>query len=158
MVVVVWALLRTAPTGISITPIVLADINPNDIESVTVLKGPEATALYGSQASSGAIVITTKKGKSTDGKLLITYDNNFRMQKNTRFAEVNNDFGPGTSNGVPTAPPLTANLLHSVRRGRPARSSTTIFHHFIVPVLHKLTTWDLSSERRMWDSDSPVNI
>ena len=41
----------------------IADLNPNDIESVTVLKGPEATALYGSQASSGAIVITTKKQK-----------------------------------------------------------------------------------------------
>ncbi|HEU4607685.1 MAG TPA: SusC/RagA family TonB-linked outer membrane protein, partial [Chitinophagaceae bacterium] len=38
------------------------DINPNDIESVTVLKGPAATALYGIQAASGAIVITTKKG------------------------------------------------------------------------------------------------
>ncbi|MBK6634991.1 MAG: TonB-dependent receptor plug domain-containing protein [Chitinophagaceae bacterium] len=39
----------------------ISDINPNDIESITVLKGPEATALYGSQASSGAIIITTKK-------------------------------------------------------------------------------------------------
>jgi TonB-dependent SusC/RagA subfamily outer membrane receptor len=46
----------------------IADINPNDIESVTVLKGPEATALYGSQASSGAIVITTKKARNTTGK------------------------------------------------------------------------------------------
>ncbi|WP_457832423.1 TonB-dependent receptor plug domain-containing protein, partial [Staphylococcus aureus] len=42
----------------------MADLNPNDIENVTVLKGPEATALYGSQASSGAIVITTKRAKS----------------------------------------------------------------------------------------------
>jgi TonB-dependent SusC/RagA subfamily outer membrane receptor len=39
----------------------IADINPNDIDNVTILKGPEATALYGSQASNGAIVITTKK-------------------------------------------------------------------------------------------------
>jgi TonB-linked SusC/RagA family outer membrane protein len=85
----------------------IADLNPNDIESVTVLKGPEATALYGSQASNGAIVITTKKAKSTEGKINITYDNNFRMQKNTRFAEENNEYGPGTSNGIPTAPPLT---------------------------------------------------
>ena len=38
------------------------DINPNDIESISVLKGPAATALYGIQASSGAIIITTKKG------------------------------------------------------------------------------------------------
>ncbi len=83
----------------------IADINPNDIESVTVLKGPEATALYGSQASNGAIVITTKKGRATGGKVLINYDNNFRFQRITRFASVNNDFGPGTF-GVPTAPPL----------------------------------------------------
>lgn len=55
----------------------IADINPNDIESVTILKGPEATALYGSQAGSGAIIITTKRSKSTNGKLLIAYDNNF---------------------------------------------------------------------------------
>lgn len=83
----------------------MADINPNDIESVTILKGPEATALYGSQANSGAVVITTKKAKGTAGKILVSYDNNFRMQKITRFAEVNNDYGPGT-NGVPPAPPL----------------------------------------------------
>src|SRR5260221_6035730 len=79
----------------------IADINPSDIESVTVLKGPEATALYGSQASSGAIVITTKKAKGTNGKVLISYDDNFRFQRITRFAEINNDYGPG-SNNVPS--------------------------------------------------------
>ncbi len=79
----------------------IADLNPNDIESYTVLKGPEATALYGSQASSGAIVITTKKAKGTNRKILVSYDNNFRMQKLTRFADVNNEYGPGASNGVP---------------------------------------------------------
>ena len=47
----------------------IADLNPNDIDQVTVLKGPEATALYGSQASNGAIVITTKKSKATNGKI-----------------------------------------------------------------------------------------
>jgi len=84
----------------------IADINPNDIDNVTVLKGPEATALYGSQASNGAIVITTKKSKSTSGKILVTYDNNFRSQEINRFAQVNSDYGPGSSNGIPTAPPL----------------------------------------------------
>ena len=60
----------------------IADINPNDIESVTVLKGPEATVLYGSAASNGAIVITTKKAKITAGKRFnINYDNSFRFQK-----------------------------------------------------------------------------
>ncbi|HTG55685.1 MAG TPA: TonB-dependent receptor plug domain-containing protein, partial [Niabella sp.] len=41
----------------------LADINPNDIESVSVLKGPGAAALYGARGANGAIIITTKKGK-----------------------------------------------------------------------------------------------
>ncbi|MDQ6608562.1 MAG: SusC/RagA family TonB-linked outer membrane protein, partial [Bacteroidota bacterium] len=85
----------------------IADINPNDIEVITVLKGPEATALYGSQASNGAIVITTKKARGTSGKVLVNYDNNFRLQKITRFAQINNDYGPGFSNGIPTPPPLS---------------------------------------------------
>ena len=46
-----------------------ADINPDDIESISVLKGANAAALYGSRAQSGAIVITTKKGK--EGKSAI---------------------------------------------------------------------------------------
>src|SRR5436190_10864997 len=108
----------------------IADLNPNDIESVTVLKGPEATALYGSQASSGAIVITTKKGKSTDGKVLITYDNNFRMQKNTRFAEINNDYGPGTSNGVPTLPPLQGQFTSFGPKWAPGTTLYDNLHHF----------------------------
>lgn len=74
----------------------IADLNPNDIESVTVLKGPEATALYGSQASSGAIVITTKKAKPT-GKFTVAYDNNLRMQKLTRLPKVSNRFSQGTN-------------------------------------------------------------
>ncbi|MGY0037541.1 TonB-dependent receptor plug domain-containing protein [Pedobacter sp. NJ-S-72] len=51
------------------------DINPEDIESITVLKGPSAAGLYGLRAASGAIVITTKKGASGAGK--ISYSNNF---------------------------------------------------------------------------------
>src|SRR5690606_27661549 len=39
------------------------DINPEDIENVSVLKGPAAAALYGSRAAAGAVIITTKKGK-----------------------------------------------------------------------------------------------
>lgn len=78
----------------------IADINPNDIESITVLKGPEATALYGSQASSGAIIITTKKGKP-GGKLVLNYDNAFRLSELTRFPKVQTTFGNG-QNGVST--------------------------------------------------------
>ncbi len=74
----------------------IADINPSDIETITVLKGPEATALYGSQASSGAILITTRKAKSN--KLAIQYDNSFRFQRVTRWPETLDAYQPGTSN------------------------------------------------------------
>lgn len=75
----------------------ISDINPNDIENVTVLKGPEATALYGSQASSGAIIITTKKAKSN--KLAVQYDNAFRGSKVVRLQESYDKYDIG-ENGV----------------------------------------------------------
>ena len=78
----------------------ISDINPNDIESVTVLKGPEATVLYGSAASNGAIVITTKKAKLTNGKRInINYDNSFRFQKLQNIPSTFNGFLQG-SNGI----------------------------------------------------------
>ncbi|RFM27104.1 SusC/RagA family TonB-linked outer membrane protein [Deminuibacter soli] len=75
----------------------IADLNPNDIESVTVLKGPEATALYGSQASSGAIVITTRKPKLNS--VSVSYDNSFRTQTITRFNKTVDAYSIG-NNGV----------------------------------------------------------
>lgn len=74
----------------------VSDLNPNDIENVTVLKGPEATALYGSQASSGAIVITTRKAKSS--KLAVQYDNAFRVQVLNRFPPMFDGYTNGTNN------------------------------------------------------------
>lgn len=73
----------------------IADINPNDIETITVLKGPEATALYGSQASSGAIVITTRKAKTN--KLAVQYDNSFRWSKMTRLPEYFDEYSSGAN-------------------------------------------------------------
>lgn len=58
------------PSGIANNP--LADINPNDIETIDILKDAAATAIYGSRAANGVLVITTKKGKA--GKATITYD------------------------------------------------------------------------------------
>ena len=46
---------------------VISDINPNDIESISILKGPSAAALYGSRAGNGVVLITTKSGKSSKG-------------------------------------------------------------------------------------------
>ncbi|WEK21391.1 MAG: SusC/RagA family TonB-linked outer membrane protein [Candidatus Pedobacter colombiensis] len=73
------------------------DINPNDIETYTIMKGPEATALYGSAGASGAILITTKKGKS--GKSTVTYNNSFRVEHLNKFPEIQQVYNSGT-NGV----------------------------------------------------------
>lgn len=69
------------------------DINPDDIESMTVLKGAAAAALYGSDASNGAIIITTKKGSAGNGK--VTYSNSFRWDKAYGWPEVQNKYGNG---------------------------------------------------------------
>ncbi|WP_411273189.1 SusC/RagA family TonB-linked outer membrane protein [Daejeonella sp.] len=69
------------------------DINPEDIESVTVLKGPAAAALYGIRAASGAIVITTKKG--TGGAAKISYQNNFSVDNVNKLPTIQGKFKQG---------------------------------------------------------------
>ena len=67
---------------------VLSSINPNDIEDFTVLKDASATAIYGSRASNGVILITTKKGKS--GKIKVTYDGNVSVANKKKTVDVLN--------------------------------------------------------------------
>lgn len=86
----------------------ISDINPNDIASITILKGPEATALYGSQASSGAIIITTKKPEM-NGRINVSYDNSFRFNKITRFPEILDTYSQG-KDGEATNNPAEAFL------------------------------------------------
>jgi TonB-linked SusC/RagA family outer membrane protein len=69
-----------------------ADINPEDIESLTVLKGPEASALYGIDAANGAIVITTKRGHSGSGGF--EYSNNFSVQQVRARPDIQTVYGP----------------------------------------------------------------
>lgn len=79
----------------------IADLNPDDIETVTVLKGADAAAVYGSSASGGAIVITTRKGHSGNGA--VTYDNNFSFANAYLFPKVQTTFGIGTNGNTSTA-------------------------------------------------------
>lgn len=72
-----------------------AAINPADIESVNVLKGPAAAALYGSRAANGAIVITTKKGVS--GKGNVSVNSYYYVTEVGRLPEFQNEFGGGNS-------------------------------------------------------------
>ncbi|MGM9762895.1 MAG: SusC/RagA family TonB-linked outer membrane protein [Candidatus Cryptobacteroides sp.] len=66
---------------------ILAAINPNDIESYTVLKDASATAIYGSRASNGVIIITTKKGSGTRG-IKVNYSSNYGVDVNTEQVPV----------------------------------------------------------------------
>lgn len=72
--------------GISGSGNLLNSINPNDIESMTVLKDASATALYGSRASNGVLIITTKKG--TKGKIKFNYNNMFSLGVITNKVDV----------------------------------------------------------------------
>lgn len=72
------------------------DLNPNNIESVNVLTGPAAAVLYGSRASNGAIIITTKKGSGTKGKVNITLISSYSQQKVYGFPKLQNSYGQGT--------------------------------------------------------------
>ena len=71
-----------------------ADINPEDIESITVLKGASATALYGSRAGNGAIIITTKRGDQNEA-VKVTYDGSFQVSSVLRIPNIQNRFGQG---------------------------------------------------------------
>lgn len=70
-----------------------SDINPDDIETIDVLKGPNAAALYGSRAANGAIIITTKKAKENRFKLSVNSNTMFRYI--TGWPEFQNSFGMG---------------------------------------------------------------
>ncbi|MBP5257241.1 MAG: TonB-dependent receptor plug domain-containing protein, partial [Prevotella sp.] len=74
----------------------ISNINPNDIESMTVLKGAAATALYGSRAANGVIVITTKSGKRSDTRnFSITYDGSVQWRQVSTLPKFQNKFGQG---------------------------------------------------------------
>jgi TonB-linked SusC/RagA family outer membrane protein len=81
------------------------DINPDDIETMTVLKGPAAAALYGAQAASGAIIITTKKAR-VRGKSKgfgVTYSSSLELQKVNKLPELQTKYGQGTGGGTISA-------------------------------------------------------
>lgn len=73
------------------------DIDPNDIESINILKGQAASALYGMRASNGVIVITTKSGKGVaKGKPTITFRSNLSFDVVSTLPELQNEFGQGS--------------------------------------------------------------
>ena len=71
-----------------------ADINPNDIENITVLKGAAAAALYGQDAANGVIMITTKQGEA--GKIKVQANGSWQWDTPTRLPELQDTYMPGS--------------------------------------------------------------
>jgi TonB-linked SusC/RagA family outer membrane protein len=77
----------------------IANINPDDIENMTVLKGASAAALYGSRATNGVILITTKGGKK--GTLQVEYNMNYAIDKAINFTDYQYEYGQGQLGAKP---------------------------------------------------------
>ena len=72
------------------------DLDPNDIESINILKGQAASAVYGMRASNGVIVITTKSGKGArKGKPQISFNTNLAFDKVSTLPELQTEYGQG---------------------------------------------------------------
>ena len=112
-----------------------ADINPEDIENLTVLKGPEATAMYGIDGANGAIVITTKKGKK--GKANVTYNGNVRFDFVNNLPKTQSVFDQG-SGGV-TNPTSRAFFGQRIPAGRPLFDNINSFFRTGVSQQHNLS-------------------
>ena len=75
----------------------LVDINPEDIENISILKGAAASALYGSEAANGVVMITTKKGKKGSGTQ-VDFSANVSFDKVAYMPEIQKEYGPGYDN------------------------------------------------------------
>ncbi len=73
----------------------IADINPDDIESISVLKGPGATALYGSRAANGALIITTKSGSKKTKGIGISVNSNYSINSVLKWPDYQHEYGQG---------------------------------------------------------------
>ena len=74
----------------------LSDLNPDDIEALSVLKGPNAAALYGSRAANGVILITTRKGRNTSGRMRTELNTNLTFEDPAILPEFQNGYGQGS--------------------------------------------------------------
>ncbi len=85
----------------------LSSINPDDVESMTILKGAPAAALYGSRAQNGVIMITTKTKGKTKG-IGLSYNFNFTSEKPLDFTDYQKEYGQGENGVRPTSPNPTS--------------------------------------------------
>jgi TonB-linked SusC/RagA family outer membrane protein len=86
------------------------DINSDDIETITVLKGAAATALYGARAKNGAIVITTKKGKK--GQASVSFNSSTRFDNVLKLPNFQNEYAQGVQGVYSTGPNVNSSSLN----------------------------------------------
>jgi len=77
----------------------LSSLNPDDIESISVLKGATASALYGFRAANGVILITTKSGK--EGKMEVSFNSNFTVDRVNDITDFQKEYGHGSNGEKP---------------------------------------------------------
>ncbi|MBX2874138.1 MAG: SusC/RagA family TonB-linked outer membrane protein [Saprospiraceae bacterium] len=98
----------------------ISDINPDDIENVSILKGPSAAALYGSRAGNGVVLITTKSGKKSDG-VRVSVSSNTVFDQPFKFFKRQYQFAPGffsfTPDDLPPGTVLTVNEAEGAGAG-----------------------------------------
>ncbi|MBE7177989.1 MAG: SusC/RagA family TonB-linked outer membrane protein [Mucilaginibacter polytrichastri] len=90
----------------------ISNLNPDDIESMTVLKGASASALYGNRAANGVILVTTKSGKA--GTFAVEYNSNIQIDRAIDFTDFQKVYGQGLDGARPTT---VAEALSSGRQG-----------------------------------------
>ena len=73
----------------------ISDISPDDIERVEVLKGAAAAALWGTRAANGVVIITTKKGRNTQGKVNIVFKSTFSLDRVNKMPPLQRSYGQG---------------------------------------------------------------
>jgi len=120
----------------------LSSINPDDIESMTVLKGATAAALYGSRAKDGVIMITTKtKG---EGKGIgITYNTNFTTETPLDFTDYQYEYGQGENGVRPTTPNPTSGQWSFGEKFQPGMTQVLFDNVTVpyVPVYNRISTF-----------------
>jgi len=109
----------------------LSSINPDDIESMTVLKGAAASALYGSRASNGVIMITTKSRGEGRG-IGVTYNMNYTNESPLDFTDYQYEYGQGENGIRPTSPNPTSGQWSFGERFAPGMTHT-LFDGLVLP-------------------------
>lgn len=130
----------------------LNDVNPSDIESVSVLKDASSASIYGSRAANGVILITTKKGNK--GKVKVSYSGLFSRQEATNLFDVINDY--------PTTARLTNEGYNNISPGSiPTIPLTTIADweaNRDNPLLYPNTNWLKAVFNPTWRKENNVSI